>query len=37
MQAGPYRLRLVGGAREPIPRMQTQNLRLRPLSLGRIP
>lgn len=37
MSVGPYRLRLTLGTREPIHRMRTPNLRLRPISLGRTP
>ena len=37
MSVGDYRLRLTLGAREPIHRMRTPNLRLRPISLGRTP
>jgi len=37
MAVGDFRLRLTLGAREPIHRMRTPNLRLRPISLGRTP
>ncbi len=37
MSVGPYRLRMTLGTREPIHRMRTPSLRLRPISLGRTP
>lgn len=37
MSVGSYRLRLTLGTREPLHRMRTPTLRLRPISLGRTP